>query len=426
MLGRATGGLNALVVDSSALAEQVVGDVIASAFDSAGQRCSALRILCLQEDIVDRTLAMLQGALQELSIGNPAHLSTDIGPVITREAQREIERHVAMMQSRGHKVARVVLTEETQAGTFVAPTIVEIDRIADVEREVFGPVLHVLRYRRDDLDGLIDGINASGYGLTFGLHSRIDETISRVVGRIEAGNLYINRNMIGAVVGVQPFGGHGLSGTGPKAGGPLYLGRLLATATQAAVGGGAVPATAGIYVDWLKRSGRLTEAECCLDYLSRSALGASMELTGPVGERNVYSLRPRGAVAAVGTTEAGLLGQIGAILATGNTAIVDSAHPAAAILDSLPGEIASQVRRESDWLRTGHLKAVLVEGDAEGLMALNRKIASLDGPILSVLAAKPGAGSTRGAYDVNRLLDECSISTNTAAAGGNGSLMTIG
>jgi len=423
-----TGGLNALVVDSSALAEQVVGDVIASAFDSAGQRCSALRILCLQEDITDRTLAMLQGALQELTIGDPARLSTDIGPVITLEAKQEIERHVAVMQSRGHKVARVSLADETHEGTFVAPTIIEIGRIAEVEREVFGPVLHVLRYRRDDLDGLIDQINASGYGLTFGLHSRIDETISRVVGRIEAGNLYINRNMIGAVVGVQPFGGHGLSGTGPKAGGPLYLGRLLGTVAQAAVAGsgGAAPAAARIYIDWLKRSGRTVEAESCLDYLSRSALGVSMELTGPVGERNVYTLRPRGAVAAVGTTEAGLLGQIGAILATGNTAVVDSGHPAAAILDSFPAEIASQVRREADWLRTRHLKAVLVEGDAEGLMALNRKVASLDGPIISVLAAKPGAASTKGAYDIDRLLDEYSISTNTAAAGGNASLMTIG
>jgi len=423
-----TGGLNALVVDSSALAEQVVGDVIASAFDSAGQRCSALRILCLQEDIADRTLAMLQGALRELTIGNPARLSTDIGPVITLEAKREIERHVAMMQSRGHRVTRVSLADETQAGTFVAPTMIEIGRIADVEREVFGPVLHVLRYRRDDLDGLIDEINASGYGLTFGLHSRIDETISRVVGRIGAGNLYINRNMIGAVVGVQPFGGHGLSGTGPKAGGPLYLGRLLAISPRAAVAGSgnAVPSAASSYVDWLKRSGRLTEAECCQDYLSRSALGVTMELMGPVGERNVYTLRPCGAVAAVGTTEAGLLGQIGAILATGNTAIVDSGHPAAAILDSFPDEIASQIRREPDWLRTKHLKAVLVETDAEGLVALNRKVASLDGPILSVLAARPGAASTKGAYDINRLLDECSISTNTAAAGGNASLMTIG
>ena len=285
-----------------------------------------------------------------------------------------------------------------------------------------------LRYRRDDLDGLIDEINAIGYGLTFGLHTRIDETIARVVGRIEAGNLYINRNIIGAVVGVQPFGGHGLSGTGPKAGGPLYLGRLLASAPQAAVAGAgaAMPAAARLYVDWLKRSGRIAEAECCLDYLSRSALGVTMELAGPVGERNVYSLRPRGAVAAVGTTEAGLLAQIGAILATGNTAIVDSGHPAAAILDSFPEEIASQVRREPDWLRTEHLKAVLFEGDAEGLVALNAQVAALDGPILSVLAAKPGAASTQGAYDVNRLLDECSISTNTAAAGGNASLMTIG
>ena len=424
-----TGGLNALVVDSSALPEQVVGDVIASAFDSAGQRCSALRILCLQEDIADRTLAMLQGALQELAIGNPARLSTDIGPVISAEAKQGIERHVAMLQSRGHKVTRVLLTDEAQKGTFVAPTMIEIDRIADVEREVFGPVMHVLRYRREDLDSLIDQINASGYGLTFGLHSRIDETISHVIGRIEAGNLYVNRNMIGAVVGVQPFGGSGLSGTGPKAGGPLYLGRLLGTAPRTALAGiggaSAAPPIARIYVDWLERGGHVAEAECCQDYLSRSALNFSVDLAGPVGERNVYTFRPRGAVAALATTQAGLLTQIGAILATGNTAIIDSENPVAAILDGFPTEVASQVRREPDWRRTKHLKAVLVESDAEALLALNGQIALLDGPIIAILAAKPGAGSTKGAYDMNRLLDECSISTNTAAAGGNASLMSI-
>jgi RHH-type transcriptional regulator, proline utilization regulon repressor / proline dehydrogenase / delta 1-pyrroline-5-carboxylate dehydrogenase len=236
-----TGGQNALVVDSSALAEQVVGDVITSAFDSAGQRCSALRILCLQQEVADRTLGMLKSALRELEIGNPDRLSVDVGPVISAEARERIGLHVEAMRARGHAVEALPLPADAAHGTFVAPTIIEISRIADVEQEVFGPVLHVLRYRREELDRLIEDINASGYGLTFGLHTRIDETIRQVVSRIHAGNIYINRNIIGAVVGVQPFGGDGLSGTGPKAGGPHYLHRFCAertlTINTAAAGG---------------------------------------------------------------------------------------------------------------------------------------------------------------------------------------------
>ncbi|WP_343518750.1 bifunctional proline dehydrogenase/L-glutamate gamma-semialdehyde dehydrogenase PutA [Sphingomonas sp.] len=226
-----TGGQNAMIVDSSALAEQVVGDVIASAFDSAGQRCSALRVLCLQEDVADRILAMLKGALHELSIGRTDSLATDIGPVITAEAKANIEGHIEKMRGMGRAVEQIELAGETAQGTFVPPTIIELHSIADLEREVFGPVLHVVRYKRRDLDRVIDAINATGYGLTFGLHTRLDETIEHVTERVEAGNLYINRNIIGAVVGVQPFGGRGLSGTGPKAGGPLYLGRLVRAAT---------------------------------------------------------------------------------------------------------------------------------------------------------------------------------------------------
>ena len=218
-----TGGLNAMVVDSSALAEQVVVDVLSSAFDSAGQRCSALRILCLQDDVADRTLAMLKGAMAELEVGDPRKLSVDVGPVITEEARASIAKHIETMRGRGHRVTQIPLGPSAAHGTFVTPTLIEVNRIADVEREVFGPVLHVLRFRRDALDTLIDGVNAAGYGLTFGLHTRIDETIARVVERIEAGNIYVNRNIIGATVGVQPFGGSRLSGTGPKAGGPLYL-----------------------------------------------------------------------------------------------------------------------------------------------------------------------------------------------------------
>ena len=425
-----TGGQNAMVVDSSALAEQVVADVIASAFDSAGQRCSALRILCLQQDIADRTLAMLRGAVQELEIGNPGRLSTDVGPVITIEARDGIRAHVAAMRARGHAVHESPLPPEAAHGTFVAPAIIEIGRIADVEHEVFGPVLHVLRYRRDRLDDLIAAINASGYGLTFGLHTRIDETIARVLGRIEAGNIYINRNIIGAVVGVQPFGGSGLSGTGPKAGGPLYLARLLAVPPQAALGGleGAGPALAPAraYVDWLRTQGHTAEAERCAAYLLRSALGAQVELPGPVGERNVYALRPRGRVAALAGTEAGLLVQLGAILATGNTAVVEAGNPARTALAALPPDLAARVSTADSLDDAPDLRSVLFEGDTEAFLALNRRIAERAGPILLPQAMTPAGRAAGDDYDLARLLEECSVSTNTAAAGGNASLMSIG
>ena len=214
-----TGGLNAMVVDSSALAEQVVADVLSSAFDSAGQRCSALRMLCLQDDAADRMLAMLKGAMAELEVGDPRQLSVDVGPIITRNSRDGITAYIETMRRRRHTVTQTPVGEGASRGAFVAPTLIEIGKVADVEREVFGPVLHVLRYRREALDRLIDDINAAGYGLTFGLHTRIDETIARVIERVEAGNIYVNRNIIGATVGVQPFGGSRLSGTGPKAGG---------------------------------------------------------------------------------------------------------------------------------------------------------------------------------------------------------------
>jgi RHH-type transcriptional regulator, proline utilization regulon repressor / proline dehydrogenase / delta 1-pyrroline-5-carboxylate dehydrogenase len=420
-----TGGQNALVVDSSALAEQVVADAVASAFDSAGQRCSALRILCLQEDIAERTLAMLKGALRELEVGNPDRLSVDVGPVITAEARDGIREHIETMRSRGHAVHELPLPPEAIAhGTFVAPTIIEIGRVADVEREVFGPVLHVLRYRRGELDRLIEEINATGYGLTFGLHTRIDETIARVLERVEAGNIYVNRNIIGAVVGVQPFGGSGLSGTGPKAGGPLYLGRLLDTPSRTALDGltGAGPALAPAraYAEWLRARGRVAEAERCLRHLSRSALGAEVELPGPVGERNVYALRPRGRVAALARTESGLLVQVGAILATGNTVLLEADNPARGALSGLPPDLAARIETAENLDDARDLRAVLFEGEADALLALNRRIAARDGPIVAVQAA------VGGDYDLHRLLEERSVSTNTAAAGGNASLMSIG
>jgi len=258
-----TGGVNAMIVDSSALTEQVVRDVVQSAFNSAGQRCSALRLLCLQEDTADDVLGMLEGYMAELVIGDPALLSTDVGPVIDPEARQVLLDYLGRMRAKvvyrcrlptdveggakGNQSAeadsRSGAGSSSSAGLFVPPCLIEIERPADLEGEVFGPILHVLRYDAGAVDALVDEINALGYGLTLGIHSRIGDFAERIASRARVGNIYVNRNMIGAVVGVQPFGGMGLSGTGPKAGGPHYLPRFATeqsiSVNTAAVGGNA-------------------------------------------------------------------------------------------------------------------------------------------------------------------------------------------
>ena len=221
-----TGGQNAMIVDSSALPEQVVGDAIASAFQSAGQRCSALRVLFVQEDVAPRVLDMLAGAMDDLVVGDPGLIETDVGPVIDAEALATLERHGERMGREGRLLRRAKLGDGTEHGTFFAPTLVEIDSMSRLEREVFGPILHVVRWRASDLDRVLAAIRLTGYGLTLGIHSRIEETQRYVAAALPVGNVYVNRNIIGAVVGVQPFGGEGLSGTGPKAGGPRYLHRF--------------------------------------------------------------------------------------------------------------------------------------------------------------------------------------------------------
>ena len=245
-----TGGQNAMVVDSSALPEQVVADVVQSAFNSAGQRCSALRVLFLQHEIADRIIDMLCGAMAELKIGDPSLLSTDIGPVIDGEAEAQLNDHARAMRRDGRLLYEAPLPKACGDGTFVTPKAFEIEAIDRLEREVFGPILHVVRYRSDRLDAVCDAINATGFGLTLGVHSRIDDTVRRIIRRVRVGNAYVNRNIVGAVVGVQPFGGEGLSGTGPKAGGPRYLHRFateraLSTDTTAAGGNAALLAIAG-------------------------------------------------------------------------------------------------------------------------------------------------------------------------------------
>ncbi len=407
-----TGGQNAMIVDSSALAEQVVADVIASAFDSAGQRCSALRILCLQEDVADRILTMLRGALQELRLGRTDRLAADIGPVITAEAQATIQHHVARMRAGGHKIDALPLPEEAAYGTYIAPTIVELKDIAELEREVFGPILHVVRFKRAGLDALIDRINATGYGLTFGLHTRLDETIAHVTARVKAGNLYINRNVIGAVVGVQPFGGRGLSGTGPKAGGPLYLGRLVrGTVTAPAVSSTLADPAARELALWLDAKGDTAGAALVREVASASPLGMEAELEGPVGERNLYALHPRGTILLLPETEAGLIAQLAAGLATGNDLVAD----AAAKID-LPAAVAARVRWADDWAKAGPYAGALIEGDADRVRTLQQEIAKLDGPIVLTQAND---------YRLEWLVEEVSTSINTTAAGGNASLMAM-
>jgi RHH-type proline utilization regulon transcriptional repressor/proline dehydrogenase/delta 1-pyrroline-5-carboxylate dehydrogenase len=352
-----TGGQNALVADSSALPEQLVLDALTSAFDSAGQRCSALRVLCLQDDIAERVMPMLRGAMAELGVGNPDRLSVDVGPVITPEAQQRLVDHIERMRAAGHAIHQAAQPAQAGHGTFVPPTIIEIDAVTDLPGEVFGPVLHVLRYRREDMEAVVRAVNATGFGLTFGVHSRIDETIERAAATSAAGNQYVNRNMIGAVVGVQPFGGHRLSGTGPKAGGPLYVHRLLSQRPAFEPGRG--------------------------------------ELAGPVGERNVYALRPlghhRGAVLCMARDPEELKAQHDLVRATGNRIAGD----------------------ESD----RDIAAVLFDGGKDELVTLNKRLAARDGPIVPV-HVKP--------YPREFLFDEVSLSVNTAAAGGNASLMAIG
>ncbi|HRO87541.1 MAG TPA: bifunctional proline dehydrogenase/L-glutamate gamma-semialdehyde dehydrogenase PutA [Chiayiivirga sp.] len=221
-----TGGQNAMIADSSSLPEQLVKDTISGAFGSAGQRCSATRILFVQRDIADRVIAMLAGAMAELKVGDPGLLSTDVGPVIDADALAMLTTHAERMDAEARPIAVVAPGEDTEHGSFFAPRAYEIDSLDRLQREIFGPVLHVIRYDAEKLDAVIDAINATGYGLTLGIHSRIDETVQKISSRVRAGNCYVNRNMIGAVVGVQPFGGEGLSGTGPKAGGPHYLARF--------------------------------------------------------------------------------------------------------------------------------------------------------------------------------------------------------
>ncbi len=428
-----TGGQNCMVVDSSALLEQVVQDAVASAFEAAGQRCSALRVLCIQDEVADRLLEMLRGAMAEIRMGPPAQLHTDMGPVIDADAKRRIEAHVGAMQGGGHQVhCNLHPCSGPAAGTYVAPTLIEIARIDVLPREVFGPVLHVVRWRREDLDDLLAQINATGYALTLGVHSRIDETIARVTAGVRAGNSYINRNMVGAVVGVQPFGGEGLSGTGPKAGGPLYLLRLLAScptdaalrslqASGATAQPRATPALQALH-DWAAAEGRLPLVHACIRLAACNPAGLQATLNGPTGERNVYRVQARQRVLCrVGAhpgAQDDLLLQMAAVLAVGGVALLPAGSTA--LRSRLPDTVQAALRVVGEE-ETVEADSALLHGNAQEALALATQLAARAGPIVTLTALPPGTD-----VPLARLVTERSISTNTAAAGGNASLMTLG
>ena len=437
-----TGGMNTMIVDSSALTEQVVVDIVASAFDSAGQRCSALRMLCIQDDVADHTLQMLRGAMAECRMGNPERLSTDIGPVIDQEAKENIERHIQAMRSKGMKVYQAAFnnkldSKEWQSGTFIPPTLIELENVADLDKEIFGPVLHVVRYNRSTLPKILEQINASGYGLTLGVHTRIDETINQVTSRAKVGNLYVNRNMVGAVVGVQPFGGEGLSGTGPKAGGPLYLYRLLSSRPEAALKrtldrqDAERPVDAALRPVLLTTHQALTEwakdkpelAAVCKQFAELGQSGTVRLLPGPTGERNTFTLLPRERVVCLADNEQDALVQLAAVTAVGSRALWQDDELHRALARKLPAAVQSRIDFAVDPLaQHSEFEAVIYHGDADQLRAVCETVAAREGAIVSV------QGFARGETNLllERLLIERSLSVNTAAAGGNASLMTIG
>ncbi|WOQ12458.1 trifunctional transcriptional regulator/proline dehydrogenase/L-glutamate gamma-semialdehyde dehydrogenase [Aeromonas media] len=435
-----TGGQNTMIVDSSALTEQVVMDVISSAFDSAGQRCSALRVLCVQDDVAERVIRMLKGAMAEYKVGSPEHLSTDIGPVIDAEAKANIERHIKAMGDKGRRVHQIARTQEgaCNRGTFVLPTLIELDSLDELGPEVFGPVLHLVRYPRAKLGELLAQINDSGYGLTLGVHTRIDETIAQVVNTAKVGNLYVNRNIVGAVVGVQPFGGEGLSGTGPKAGGPLYMYRLLGARPQEAVTSqlrqepGATPQTEAAKPALLALRGWAGKqapalVALCDRYGELALSGLTQLLVGPTGERNSYSLLPRERVLCLAADDkeakTDLLAQLAACLAVGTEVLWQDNAQNRTLLTSLPSEVQARIQLVADWASSDiGFDALLHHGDSDQLREVAKLAAARAGAIVGV------HGLHRGETDIplERLLIEHALSVNTAAAGGNASLMTIG
>ena len=452
-----TGGLNAMIVDSSALPEQVVDAVVQSAWRSAGQRCSALRLLCVHESIADGVIEMLAGALAELRLGDPARLATDVGPVIDAVACANLSRHVERL----HRSARRIGAAPNGATcatvpNLVAPVAFEIAAIADLREEIFGPVLHVVRWG-GEVDTLVEQINALGYGLTLGIQTRIDSRAARIADAARVGNVYVNRNMIGAVVGVQPFGGEGLSGTGPKAGGPFYLERFAALPATGAVvaaapglvqtAAAAAPSLDALHAahrGWARtaiaeRVAAVGRAAARFDAATGAALRdqaeqalqvlAERELPGPTGERNTLRLRARGvfALLADGAAPADNASALAAALLGGNSALLAGAGDgealrAAFIAGGVPGAAIATCRADAAGalLAAPLLAGVCVAGGGD---ALTRQVACAlaqrNGAILPLITRE----EVRCPRLLWRFCTEQTLSINTAAAGGNAELL---
>ncbi|MCA8908067.1 MAG: bifunctional proline dehydrogenase/L-glutamate gamma-semialdehyde dehydrogenase PutA, partial [Rhodospirillaceae bacterium] len=400
-----TGGLNAMIVDSTALPEQSVADILASAFQSAGQRCSALRILYVQADIYDRVVGMLRGAMDLLRLGDPWDLATDIGPVIDAEAKAKIEAHIAKASAEERLLKQLDVPEE---GLFVGPALLRVDGIDDLEEEIFGPVLHVARFGAEEIDAVVDAINAKGYGLTFGLHTRIDDRVQQVVERVRAGNIYVNRNQIGAIVGSQPFGGEGLSGTGPKAGGPDYVARFC----HAHLGPGAWGDDDPVKVLGGDRAAADTAlVQSRLNKVANPP-GAPLfvtDLPGPTGETNRLSTYPRGVVLCLGPGAEAAAQQAAFAKAQGCTPVM----VAPGVVD---GDIAG-VNGRLDPTALADLTgfdAVLFWGTIAERRAARRALAQRPGPIVPLI---------QEAEPTSALRLERHLCVDTTASGGNASLL---
>jgi len=388
-----TGGLNAMIVDSTALPEQAVKDIVASAFQSAGQRCSALRCLYVQADVADAVLEMLYGAMDTLRLGDPWDLSTDVGPVITDAARDDIAAYVAQARAEGRLLKELAVPE---GGSFVAPAVIAVDGIAALAREVFGPVLHVARFEAKDLDRVIADVNASGYGLTFGLHSRIDDRVEAVTAALRVGNIYVNRNQIGAIVGSQPFGGEGMSGTGPKAGGPHYVARFTkATARRPAAQPGGVADVAAVQAALIRAGGA-----------QPGALSAQ-SLPGPTGESNRLSVFGRGVILCLGPTAAAAQEQARTAQAQGCRAVM--------VAPGAVGPLAVDgVLDRAALTQLSGFDGVALWAAEDDLRAVRRALAARDGAILPLMAEGDMA---------DRCVLERHVCIDTTAAGGNARLL---
>ena len=387
-----TGGLNAMIVDSTALPEQAIADILASAFQSAGQRCSALRILYLQEDIADPFLEMLFGAMDELQVGDPCDFSTDIGPVIDAASQSKITAYISVAKDDGRLIKQIDAPDQ---GYFVPPSVISVGGIEELEEEVFGPVLHVATFKNTDFLDILHSVNAKNYGLTFGLHSRIDDRVQQVVDALKVGNIYVNRNQIGAVVGSQPFGGEGLSGTGPKAGGPCYIKRFLKSDEPKL---DEAPTTAGAKII---KAAEIEKAFAQQKY--EPSIMSSQQLPGPTGESNTYSTVPRDRVLCLGPGADQAQKQAEMAREIGCRALA----AAPGVRDGLDGVVSPQTIAE-----IAELDAV-VSWQGQNTK-LRQALAGRDGPLVPLFANGDFA---------EWLIIERHTCVDTTAAGGNAQLI---